>query len=114
MWPDDDGNWNLGTAYEAPRTEDTVTWDLAGTQQAVNTSGTGSGWGGFGALLGQVANYALQRDAAKTQAELQIQRQQALSMQPLMSNTGAGLAVNPTALLLIGGLVVGGILLAKS
>lgn len=114
MWPDEDGNWSLGTAYEQPRTDSTVTWDLAGSQQAVDTSGTGSGWGGFGNLLDRVVSYGLQKDAAKTQAQLQQQQQQALTMQPLVSNSGAGLSINPTALLLVGGLVVGGILLARS
>lgn len=107
FWDEVEPGWDSGSAYQEPRTSDTVAGDLATASQGVDNSGTGSGWGGFlQGALGKVLNYGLQRDAAQTNLQLQQQRAQALQTQPLVSASGGKVAINPTGLLLIGGLVM--------
>lgn len=114
MWPDDSGSWDLGQAYDAPVTDSTVLTDLSMYGQAVDNSGTGSGWGGFlQGALGKVLNYSLAKDAAQSQAQMQQQQQQALATQPLLTSTSGGLAINPTGMLLIGGILLVVVLVAR-
>jgi hypothetical protein len=72
----------------------------------VDNSGLNSPWTGFGSLLDKVVSYGLSRDAAKTNLQLQQQRQQVLGVQPLVSKTASGVSINPTGLVLIGAIVL--------
>jgi hypothetical protein len=118
MWLDDAGeslsNWSVGDAYAEPRTSETVAGNLATATQGISDSGTGSGWSGFFQKgLGQVLDFNLQRAAAKSATQLAQQRQTALQTQPLVSASGGRLSVNPTGVLLIGGLVLAVVLATR-
>lgn len=113
MWPDADGSWDLGDSYNEAYTSGTAAADLSQFTQSVDDSGTGSGWGGwFSGVAGKVLDYTLARDAAKSQAQLQMQQAQALN--PLLAQTASGgLAINPTLLIVGGGLLVALLVLRK-
>lgn len=112
FWDEVEPGWTPGQVYDTPRTDETVTSDIATVRQDVDNSGTGSQWGGFGQAVNRVLDYTLQRDAVRTNAQLQAQRAQTLGMQPVVSRNGGSVAVNPSGLLLIGGVVLGVYLLA--
>lgn len=112
MWLDESNPWDGGSAYEQPRTSQTLVNTVSGERQAVSDSG--SQWGGF--LMGaldKVISYSIVKDAAESRVQLQQQQQSQYAMQPLVQANGGSFAVNPMGMLLIGGVLVGVLMLVK-
>lgn len=110
--PVEDGSWSTGDAYQQPITDSTVTADVATASAQTDNSGQNSAWSGFGSIFDKVVSYGLAKDAAKTQLQLQQQRQQTVGVQPLITKSANGVSVSTSGALLVGAVVLGVVLLA--